>query len=52
MGSDRTARRCALGGLERVLWDRPFLVVDWDAEREEALGVGLVIEGALGSVFY
>lgn len=41
-----------VGGLKRVLWDRPYLVVDWSVEREEALGVGLVIEGAPGSVFY
>ncbi len=31
-----------VGGLARHTFDRPFLIVDWDARREEALGVGLV----------
>lgn len=31
-----------VGALERVLWDRPFLMVEWDVEHERALGVGLV----------
>jgi len=31
-----------VGGLTHYELDRPFLIIDWDARREEALGVGLV----------
>ena len=41
-----------VGGLRRVLLDRPFLVVDWNVEHEEAVGAGLLIAGALKSVLY
>ncbi len=31
-----------VGALERALWDRPFLMVEWDVKHEQALGVGLM----------
>lgn len=31
-----------VGGITRRTFDRPFLLIDWDSRREEALGVGLV----------
>ncbi|MBN8611794.1 MAG: hypothetical protein J0L92_14460 [Deltaproteobacteria bacterium] len=31
-----------VGGLTPHTFDRPFLIIDWDIRREEALGVGLV----------
>lgn len=31
-----------VGGIARRTFDRPFLLIDWDSRREEALGVGLV----------